>query len=56
MLVSEKKRVGIGEEAITFIMLYNMLSNEGFHSIACNAGETNRYIVAGQASRSLFVY
>ena len=43
-----------GEEAITFHMLHNMLSNDGFHSLACNAGETNRYIVAGQASRSIF--
>ena len=43
-----------GEEAITFHMLHNMLSNDGFHSLACNAGETNRSIVAGQASRSFF--
>ena len=45
-----------GEEAITFHMLHNMLSNDGFHSLACNAGETNRSIVAGKASRSFFVY
>ena len=36
-----------GEESITF----HMLSNDGFHSLACNAGETNRSIVAGQASQ-----
>ena len=41
-----------GEETITFHMLQNMLSNDGFHSLACNAGEANRSIVAGQASRS----
>ena len=45
-----------GEEAITFHMLHNMLSNDGFHSFAYNAGETNMSIVAGQASRSFFVY
>ena len=43
-----------GEEAITFHMLHNMLSNDGFHSLACNAGETNGSIGAGQASRSFF--
>ena len=32
-------------------MLHNMLSNHGYHGLACNAGEANRYIVAGQASR-----
>ena len=35
-------------------MLHNMLSNDGFHSLACNAGDANRSIVAGQASRSFF--
>ena len=45
-----------GKEAITFHMLHNMLSNDGFHSLACNAGATNRSIVAGQASQSFFVY
>ena len=43
-----------GEEAITFYMLHNMLSNDGFYSFVYNAGETNRSIVAGQASRSFF--
>ena len=43
-----------GEEAITFHMLHIMLSNDGFHSLAYNAGETNRSIVAGQASRCFF--
>ena len=28
-----------GEEAGTFHMLHNMLYNDGFHSLACNAGE-----------------
>ena len=41
-----------GEDAVTFHMLHNMLSNNGFHSLACNAGDANRFIVAGQASRS----
>ena len=44
-----------GEEAVTFHMLHNVLSNDGFHSLACNAGETIRYIVAGQSSRSFFL-
>ena len=43
-----------GEEAITFHMLHKMHSNDGFHSLACIAGETNMSIVAGQASRSFF--
>ena len=29
-----------------------MLSNDGFHSLAYNACEANRSIIAGQASRS----
>ena len=37
-------------------MLHNMLSNDGFHSLACNAGDAIRCIVDGQASRSFFVY
>ena len=45
-----------GEETVTFHMLHNMLSNDRFHSIACNAGDANRSIVAGQASRYFFVY
>ena len=32
-----------------------MLSNDGLHSLACNAGEANRPIVAGQAFQSFFV-
>ena len=41
-----------GEEAVTFHILYNVRSNDGIHSLACNADEANRSIVAGQASRS----
>ena len=37
-------------------MLHNMLPNDGFHRLACNAVEANRSIVAGQVSRSFFVY
>ena len=40
----------LGEDAVTFHMLQTVLSNHGLHSLACNAGEVNRSIVAGQAS------
>ena len=33
-----------GEEAVTFHMLHNMISNDGFHSLACNAGEANKLL------------
>ena len=45
-----------GEETVIYNMLHNIISNDGFHSIACNAGDANRSIVTGQASRSFFVY
>ena len=45
-----------GEEAVTLNMLDNMFHYGGFHSFACHAGAAYRYIVAVQASRSLFVY
>ena len=42
-----------GEEAVTFYMLQNTLSNDGLHSLACNAANANRSIVDGQGSRSI---